>query len=334
LSHWRFGVTALLAAALAAGLAAQSVTNDGLNQNLSQGLHFYIRSDFKNAIPKFTLALGELNRTPGFETSASWRVLVSDLALSYIHVRQFDQARATLDYGLSKDAQYSTFYYDLACLYAGTKDVDKLLAALRQADAYKTHINPGEIVSDPATDEWFKAYWENASFKRTVADLRVGGTRQPGRLEFTVPAAPWTLTAPAGDFAVRTRDVQPDGRHGRLVAENAASFITLTVTLAPADRCDDSRSCRDTAYNSQMSDVDSPQNVATSMLGDIPIFEYYLPSYRGQTIRQQHLVAEFVLNGFSADVHVAKSLYAPVDRAALETFLRSVRLEPKSPGRD
>jgi len=320
----------LLCAALAGSLVAQSVTSDGLNANLSQGLRAYIGSDFKGAIPKFAAALEQLNRTQGYETSAAWRMLVSDLALSYAHVRQFDQAKATLDYGLSKDPQYWTFHYDMACLYAGTKDLDKVLAALRQADAYKTHINPGEVVPDPATDEWFKPYWEDASFKRTVAGLRTGGTLQAGRIEFTVPAAPWTVTVPASDFAVRTNEVQPDGRHGRLVVESAASFVTLTVAIAPADRCADSRSCRDTAYNDHMSDVESPENVKTSVLGDIPTFEYYLPAYRGQAIRQQHLFAAFVSGGFWADVHIAKALYAPVDRAALETLVRSVRLEPKN----
>ena len=89
-----------------------------------------------------------------------WRVLVDNLGMAY---------GMTLNYGVSQDPSYPMFYYNLACVAAERKDMNKTMDYLGKAFARKANSIPGEGMPDPRQDDSFKRFMSNDQF-RNFAD--------------------------------------------------------------------------------------------------------------------------------------------------------------------
>lgn len=149
------------------------------------------------------------------------------------------------------------------------------------------------------------------------------------RLAFTVPAAPWTLTLPAGDFKVAQREVKPDGTSGYFYLTGENSHVNVSFFIEPAAECKDSKACRDMVWNAGNPMWEDPQNVVSSQIGDVSYFEFFMPKFRGQPFQQQNMYAEFVVDGFWVDFHISKVLYKPAEHELFEQLVKAVKFEPK-----
>jgi len=149
------------------------------------------------------------------------------------------------------------------------------------------------------------------------------------RIGFTVPAAPWTLTVPAANFIVQQRQLKPDGRNGYFFVTDEHTDINVSLFIEPVKNCNDSKSCRDMVWKMGNPAWVSPKNVLLSEIGDISFFEFLLPTFQGQPIRQQNMYAEFVVDGFWVDFHISKVLYKPQEHQLFEQIIKSIKFEPK-----
>jgi hypothetical protein len=61
--------------------------------------------------------------------------------------------KATFEYGLMQDPEYSMFFYNLACTYGEMDKMNEALTQLRQAYKCKVNSIPGESVPDPLKDD-------------------------------------------------------------------------------------------------------------------------------------------------------------------------------------
>lgn len=156
-----------------------------------------------------------------------------------------------------------------------------------------------------------------------------GGSGDGKRIGFTVPAAPWTLTLPAGDFVVAQREVKPDGTEGYFYLTSDQSHLNVSFFIEPVRKCKDSKSCRDMVWKAGNPSWENPQNFVSSQIGDVSYFEFLMPLFRGQPIRQQNMYAEFVVDGFWVDLHISKVLYKPEERKLFEDLVRAIKFEPK-----
>jgi tetratricopeptide (TPR) repeat protein len=158
-------VTILCAVAATQAAAAPSPE---VMKLLEQGSRYYLQHRFSESIPPYAKAL-ELEKKHLTLEQPLWRVLIDNLGMAYGITGDLPAAKATFEYGLSKDAAYPMFYYNLACTYAEMEDLDGTLANLRLAFKYRDNMMAGEQFPDPAQDSSFQRFLKNERF---VALLR------------------------------------------------------------------------------------------------------------------------------------------------------------------
>lgn len=149
------------------------------------------------------------------------------------------------------------------------------------------------------------------------------------RLSFTVPTAPWNLTLPKGGLIVERKQIKPDGRSGYFSMTDKTNNLTISFFIEPATKCKDSKSCRDLIWKSGNPSWENPQNVVQSEVGEVSVFEFFMPSFRGMPVKQQHMYAQFVKDEFWVDMHLSKVLYTPREHKLFEDVIKSVQFEPK-----
>jgi hypothetical protein len=251
--------------------------------------------DYQRAVPALQAALDELNRQPAFETSVAWRVLVDNLGMAQ---------------GISGDR-------------------DKTITELKQAFALKANGIAGESMPNPATDDSFARFMTDRTFLAALDEIRTAGRMFPDRLDFTVSAVPWVLTVPAGDFEVSQSQQSPDGKQGYLLISNQKTGVTASFIIEPAVKCLDSRSCRDFVRTANLSKAPSAQNISSSEVGSVSVFEYLLPAFGSLPVRQQNMYAEYVRDGFWVDLHISKVQYRQEDHKLFEALINAVTFEAK-----
>ncbi|HKQ03874.1 MAG TPA: hypothetical protein VJ464_01985 [Blastocatellia bacterium] len=164
-----------------------------------------------------------------------------------------------------------------------------------------------------------------ALFQLSVASA----TLAEQRFKFTVPAAPWTLTLPKGNLVVEQQQVSPDGRQGYFSMYDEKNKISLSFFIEPVKDCKDSKACRDMVWKLGNPSWEKPQKAIQSEIGDVSYFEFFMPTFQGQPVKQQNMYAEYVKDGFWVDMHISKVLYKPEEHELFERVIKSVEFEPK-----
>ena len=138
---------------------------------MEQGSRFFLERDYKRAAPPYQRALDreKANRTL---SETLWRVLVDNLGMAYGISGDLKKAKATFEYGLSKDPKYPMFHYNMACTYAEMNDPDKAIVYLKQAFDYKETMIKGEKMPDPWTDDSFQRFMNNDKFVAALSELK------------------------------------------------------------------------------------------------------------------------------------------------------------------
>jgi hypothetical protein len=299
------------------------------NEHLRNGIQTYEAGDFKKAIPDLRQALTDLKTESGFEASHAWRVLVDDLGMAYGITGDLKNAKATFDYGVSKDPDYPLFHYNLACTFAEMNDRDHTIAELKEAFRLKDHRIPGEQMPNPGTDDSFVRFMKDKSFLSALDEIRKAGQKFPGRLDFTSSAAPWIFTIAAADFDIAESKQSPDGKQSYFLFRDEKTGVIASIYIEPAVKCADSASCRNFVRTANLSQVTGAENVASSEIDMVSVFEYLLPKVKDLTVRQYNMYAEFVRDGLWVDLHISKLQYKPEDHKLFEALVRSVKFENK-----
>jgi hypothetical protein len=93
-----------------------------------------------------------------------WRVLLDNLAISYGITGDLKNSKDVIAYGISKDPTYPLFYYNMACVFAESKDLDNTMINLKKAFQYKQNMIPGETMPNPRTDDSFRGFMHTKQF--------------------------------------------------------------------------------------------------------------------------------------------------------------------------
>lgn len=149
------------------------------------------------------------------------------------------------------------------------------------------------------------------------------------RAAFTVAEAPWNFILDAEGFTIVREQVKPDGRYAYFLLNNEKTGVTFSLFIEPAEKCRTSETCRDMVYRAGNPAWQNIENVVQSKIGDIFYFEFLIPAFQGQPIRQQNVFAQFVSEGFWIDLHISKSLYEKKDHALFEALVKSAKFETK-----
>ena len=149
------------------------------------------------------------------------------------------------------------------------------------------------------------------------------------RIGMTVNAAPWTLTLPGEGLTIESQQTKDDGRYGYFALLDDKNKMTISFFIEPVDQCKTSKECRDMVWQQGNPAWEDPQNVVQGEIADVSYFEFFMPKFRGQPVKQQNMYAEFVVDGFWVDFHVSKVLYKPEEHKLFENLIKSIKFEPK-----
>lgn len=141
----------------------------------SEGSTFFVAGDFKKAIPPYQKAL-DLEKAHRTLNKNQWRVLVNNLGESYAITGRTTagnskKAKEMLEYGISKDPDYPLFYYNLACVYSESNNLDKAIEYLQLSFARKKNLIRGEKMPTPALDPSFQRFINNDRFISVLQEL-------------------------------------------------------------------------------------------------------------------------------------------------------------------
>lgn len=153
------------------GAQLPDVVNEETLRYAQQGSQAYLQRDYSTAIKHYRKALELEKKKPTLPPNL-WRVVVDNLGMSYGLSGDNAKAKEVFEYGLSKDAIYPMFYYNLACAYAEMKDLENALRNLRLAYQYRDNMLPGEILPDPASDSSFARFLTSEKFRNTLKELQ------------------------------------------------------------------------------------------------------------------------------------------------------------------
>jgi hypothetical protein len=148
------------------------------------------------------------------------------------------------------------------------------------------------------------------------------------RMPFTVPEAPWTLLLPKGDFVLKQVNIKPNLREGYFSIQDEKTNLVVSMYIEPVDKCKDSESCRDMIQKLGNPTWKNLQDINKSKFGDVSYFEFLLPSFQGQEVKQQNMYVEWVKDGYWVDMHISKIMYDPKEHVLFEDLVKSVRFDP------
>lgn len=137
---------------------------------MREGSAFYLRHDYKNAIGPYQRAL-DLEKANPTLSDTLWRVLIDNLGMAYGITGDLKHAKATFEYGISKDDKYPLFYYNLACTYGEMNEMDDAIKNLKLAFERKANIIKGEKMPDPSKDSSFARFIDDPKFKAALKEL-------------------------------------------------------------------------------------------------------------------------------------------------------------------
>jgi hypothetical protein len=168
-----------------------------------------------------------------------------------------------------------------------------------------------------------------------VSEIRTPGATAGTRgaaIRLTLPWAPWALTLPKDGMRTIERKVAPDGTSGYFLLADEGTGVNVSFTIEPALKCRSSRECRDMVQNAGFASLGKVEKITPSEIGDVSVVEFFVPEFRGLPVQQQHLFAEFVVQGYWVDMHASKALYKPEDRARFERPVTGISFQPKMTG--
>ena len=148
------------------------------------------------------------------------------------------------------------------------------------------------------------------------------------RIAFTVPTAPWTLTLSANDFGVRRKQIDPSGRYGSTLLSDDDRHLNILILVSPVNGCQDGRTCRDMLWGEKDRSRANLQNVAFTEIGEASCIEFVDPMFQGHPVRQQNMLAIFVVDGFRVDLHFMGPDKSR-NRELFARIIKSVKFEPK-----
>ena len=136
-------------------------------QYFEYGRGYYMNEDYKNAVKYYEKALSLEKENPQFD-KGKWGILIDELGVANLMVKDFKRAEEIFLYGISQDEHPALFYYNLACVYAETDDLDNALLNLKKAFEYRS---ANEGMPDPVRDSSFERFLKNEKFIKAVEQL-------------------------------------------------------------------------------------------------------------------------------------------------------------------
>jgi hypothetical protein len=146
----------------------------------------------------------------------------------------------------------------------------------------------------------------------------------------TLANEPWILAFDMKDFAVKTNELQSDGR-ASLLAENQKTNVTLSVYLEKVEGPATAEDCTENQKQRLEQKVDyKREKIETRVSAGMAIVEFTIPEFEGAPVQQRNLFACIPKDDVYVDIHLTKVLFKPQDEVLFNAVLTSAHFVLKS----
>ena len=152
------------------GLKARNQTQESSSSLMAQGDEAREQSNYAAAARAYERAFALEKANRAFDNDM-YLDLISRLGFAYRMNGNLAKAKDTLEYGLSQNANYPIFHYDLACTYAQMGQIDESLGHLRTAYQHSAKVAPTQLPGNPAEDSCFQKIANDPRFVDAVQKL-------------------------------------------------------------------------------------------------------------------------------------------------------------------
>ena len=150
--------------------AATQKAPDLLLGRLYLGHCLFFQRKYADAIPEYERA-ASLADAHGGLTQVNQRILSDHLGMAYALTGRIPDARKVFEAAIERDPDYPMSYYNLACVFAETDDLDAVLVQLKLGHARRGNMLPGETFPDPRGDDSFRKYLADPKFQAALTEM-------------------------------------------------------------------------------------------------------------------------------------------------------------------
>ena len=134
---------------------------------LGEGNQYFNAGQYEKAMEPLQKALDQ-DKKESKLAAGEWRSLVQHLAVAYRGAGKLTAAEEVLQYGISKDPKYPTFYYTLGAIYGDWNKVYVSIKWLKLALENRSNLAPGEALPDPRRETTFQRFMKNDDFREVM----------------------------------------------------------------------------------------------------------------------------------------------------------------------
>lgn len=133
-------------------------------ENFIFGSYFYRQKKYGSA-KEYYQKVFEQEKQKTELSDELFLVLIDNLGMACGIPGDLKAAQQIFEYGISKKPTYPMFYYNLACTFAESGNLDQTIQNLKQAFKYKENMIKGEAIPNPKKDSSFEKYLNDQRFK-------------------------------------------------------------------------------------------------------------------------------------------------------------------------
>ena len=154
------------------GVTASGQAQASSSALMAQGDEMRAQTNYGTAAKSYQRAFDQERANRTFDNDM-FLDLISKLGFANRMNGQLAKAKETLDYGLSQNADYPIFHYDMACTYAQMGKMDESLGELKAAYQHSAKVAPVQLPNHPEEDACFAKWANDPRFMDVIQKLQL-----------------------------------------------------------------------------------------------------------------------------------------------------------------
>jgi len=150
------------------------------------------------------------------------------------------------------------------------------------------------------------------------------------KYEITSPKVNWTISFPSENLDMDLERITGEGRVIYYLFKNEDTGLIASFFIEPAIKHDNTKDYRDYYWEKQKTMYPNAENVIKTNYPEYALLEYFVPEYYEVPLKQQHMNAMYVEDGYWIDVHLSKTPFTDNNKDLFYDFIKSISFVKKT----
>ena len=162
----------------------------------------------------------------------------------------------------------------------------------------------------------------------TLGVARASANQTDKPLILTLPDIPWALEIRESGFSIKGKNIDPNKKEAKLLAENPWTQSTITAFIEDARNNGGAKSCRDFHWWLVRKTPFDFNDVRLFESGPWAIVEYSIPKIGTTMINQKFISAYQAIDGYWIGVEIARTFHDPAQDWIVRSILDHATINP------